>query len=835
MKRRVGWSVALAGLTLAAVAVCGPAWAQSAGAGGASGASGVEWSERYGQEPALLRRAVAERIARIPLLRLRSATAPEPLEFRLAALALEMALSLDPGNEAMVRLQIEAWNGARDTEEMMRATRRLISLDPTDTVAMLRLVSGRIGERQDVGSRLEAYDTTLGAPGDTLNAAIKSRLALDAALLARENGDDAGFTKYLTRAVQLDQSNKDAAVLAASWYLERSEDPVGRVEMLVAVLLSDPLDANAHLNLARELRSHGAFMAAQRFQDTAGNLLQALGVAPSLQQQIEALTGIWQAAGSEVLLRGISEIEANARQQRIQQIEMARMQGRDVGPPLEETRLPPDYEILRLVVNMAQGRDSGAATSMHNIALETQKILAALENPSTPGAPQLSASDRERALRYSRIETTWLRLWSGHQIDEAAAALDTMEADRLLNDTALARYRGWLALRRGDLETARSLLEPEADNDPRSALGLAAIGEAEDDLDEAARWYGVVSSRQAGTLLGAYARRRLETITGEPAPTTPLARRLEEYIGSIPAWVDAMTRDPRSFMFLSVEPVNARTSPLDGQRLRVTLRNVGRLPLAVGPGRALESRVLLTPQLQVDQEVTGDQQQSELVDMGRRLRLLPGEEIVAEVWGGQGRLGALLDGLAAKSLTVRWRGIQGFRIAQNGAYLPGLMCLTADSPLITQSGVTPLGYGAQGMAAGFDNVQGDALYDAIMYARSAMVTARADMNNPEARPTITAMGNAVADRMTDMSELERAFTVLVIGSTYARAEESPIDAAVSGDTSDLMLAVRLIAKVPDAADPLFDAAIASENRALSEFASALRERLQRPDVAGAAR
>ena len=54
-------------------------------------------------------------------------------------------------------------------------------LDPSDTVAQLRLISARIGQFQTAEERLAAYERFTGPEGKGLDPAIRSRLALDAA------------------------------------------------------------------------------------------------------------------------------------------------------------------------------------------------------------------------------------------------------------------------------------------------------------------------------------------------------------------------------------------------------------------------------------------------------------------------------------------------------------------------------------------------------------------------------------------------------------------------------------------------------------------------------
>ena len=781
------------------------------------------------REHPLMRRLVAERIARLPLLRLRSTPVPSAQEYELTALALEVALRLDPDHVGLARRAVEAWHGAGDTARSLEATRLVARNDPEDTAAQLRLVSARISERQSVESRLSAFEKIVGPEGENLDAAVRSRLALDGALLAQETGDDARFVRLLTRATQLDSTNKDAAVLAATYFHERSNDPLGRTEMLLNVLLSDPIDPGAHLNLARELRSHGAFAAAQRFQDAASALYARAEVPPTVDLQTEALIGLWQAYGADPVLQALSGAEQGMRQQRAYEIAVAQAQGRDPGPPIEETRLPPELEAIRMAINLSLGRQGAAEASLRGVSASASALMTMLGGAEGQGLDPQKIADAKRRLR---SETLWLRLWSGVQLDEAAADLERLTNEGELNETAQRRYQGLLAMQRGELGSARETLEPLADKDPRSRLGLGMLAEREGRSEDAQRHYAILALGQPHALLGAFARRRIELLTGTTLAPTTTASHLEAYIANTPTWLDEMVRDPRAWMHLSVEPVRERIGPLSPLELDVTIRNVGRLPLALGPGKPLDTRVLLAPTLLVDGQYQAPNLQVEIADLERRLRLMPGEALTARIWAGQGWLGQALDGLADRSLTMRWRAVQGYRMDNTGRYLGGAMGLTAEVPIIAQTGVAPLGQSAEAMAKGFAEAQGESLIEALFFVRSALQRTKEDPNNPDARTIAATLDRAVADRMPSMTELERALTTLVVGSAFLRSELAGLDAIAANDPSPIVRLSYLIARVPDPDDGVYNSFDAGADPDMARFAELLRAGLLAAEAAG---
>lgn len=817
------WS--LAGMVALSAGWAGAPRAATAQSAPASGSG----SEPYLREHRALPRLVAERIARVPMLRLRTTPNPSVKDYELTALALEVALAQAPSMDALARRAVEAWHAAGDNARALEATKRLYALDPSDTVALLRIISDRINDFQSVEARLNAYETLLGPDGEGVDPSVRSRLALDAALLAQEQGDDDRFVRLLTRSTQLDPTNKDAAVLAATYFTERSSDPLGRVEMLLNVVMADPIDPSAHMNLSRELRAHGAFTAAQRFFDNATQIFARANMPPSLDLQVEALIGLWQAYGADSVLQAISGAENQMRQQRTYEIAVAKAQGRDAGPPLEETRLPPELEAVRMAINLSLGRQGAADASIRSIAASGEILKQLLAGAEGQGLDPEAIADARRRLR---SETLWLRLWAGTQLDEAEADLDALTAEGDLTTLAQDRYRGLLAMHRGDFAKAHELLDPLADLDPRARLGLGLLAEKESNADDALRHYAVLALRQPQALLGAFARRRIELITGTALAPTETAETLEAYMKDTPMWLDEMVREPRTWMHMTVEPTRERVGPLSPLELDVTIRNIGRMPLAVGPGLAIDTRVLLAPSMLVDGQYQAPNLQVEIADLERRLRLLPGESLEARIWAGQGWLGQALDGLSDRSLTMRWRAVQGYRMDNTGKYLGGAMGLTAEVPIIAQNGVASLGTTADGMAKAFADAQGESLIEALFFVRSALQRAKDDPNNPDSALITATLDRAVADRMPSMTELERALATLVVGAAYLRTDQAGLDAIASADPSALVRFCYLLSRVPDPANPVYDSFADASDPNMARFAVLLREALVAAQASG---
>ncbi|HVZ94044.1 MAG TPA: hypothetical protein VG797_06000, partial [Phycisphaerales bacterium] len=236
-----------------------------------------------------------DQLARMAIGRLRAVPEPGIADYRIAALTLRMVRPLVGEDLELLRLELEAWSGAGDTARFDETLREVVKADPSDTVAQLRLIVSRIRELQNSDDRLNAYLKILGSKGKALHATVRSQLALDAALLARENGNQAAFIELMTQAAQLDPTNKDAVSLFVTYFIDRTTDPLEKVKLLTDVVAADPTDHSATMNLTHALMSCGAWKAAARTLPLSNMAYAATGGRPDAQRFIDGMIITWRA------------------------------------------------------------------------------------------------------------------------------------------------------------------------------------------------------------------------------------------------------------------------------------------------------------------------------------------------------------------------------------------------------------------------------------------------------------------------------------------------------------------------------------------------------------
>lgn len=831
------------------------------------------------QEESNFRHKVADRIARVALLFIRNTPDPAPSDYGIVRIALEEAERLRPEDPTLLRRLLETAHAVGDGAGVLDYTSRILKLNPGDTVAQLRLVSARIRRIQEAEKRIAAYERLLSPAGNRLDASVRSRLAFDGAMLARELGQTERFIEWLTLATELDMTNKEAAILAANYSLPRIDDPLARVELLANVLLADPVDPSAHVNLARELMSQGSYDAARRFYERGAAVLRAAGENPEERIGLELMAAFWATEGAVALLDNLNDDEAVERYQ----IDRVRRSLREAGVSEAEIRerVPgwspnASIERVRLLAATAVGRDSDADSAFERLNGAFDAGIKRL----TEDRPDLTP--RERRQIQSRVvelklEILWVRLLTGRRLDDAQRQIEELREDLTAN--AMTRYEGWLLLQQGELESALSRFEEASPGDHRARLGRALARERLGRDREAIRTYAEVALTDPSSLLGLWARTRISESLGEPIRPTSVARSLRTYVNRLPEALDAMTVDPHSFIELRVDMVDPEVTALERAEVRLRLKNIGPFPLAVGPVAPINSAIMLAPRITADGYKILRGTAPEVVSIDRKLRLKTGEMIETTAWADQGATGIVLDEHAARQVTLRWRAIQGFSLTdgeRGQQYQPGTMSVTAETNRQRRLAIVPPGPTLEDFDRELNEAEGERLLELILYSRTLLMQHTRDRvleaarpvggsddrfaaiqqgfdRNPEAviqrleknlgrfpsdeminlidvlkdvRNDRARIARIVAERYPSMSPEARAFAIIVMPPAWSLTATEAFDRIAQEDESRLPRLVYLLTRAGEADDPAFDTPVVKENPELQRLADLLRHRLE---------
>lgn len=771
----------------------------------------------------------ARSVARVALLDLRCRPNPSPDDYLIADHLLAAASAFQPEDAELVRARIQASWAAGDSERVESLTRRLVVLDPRDTVAQLRLASSRVGRIQTVEDRLAAYDRLLGPAGASIDPSVRSRLALDAALLCRETGDYSGFIGWLTKATQLDSTNKEAAALAWSHFGPMVGSAPERLELLLNLLMSDPTDPNVHRTIATELAYTGAFEQALRFHELAVELYQQIDPGRSQQLLADAALFRWQADGPEVVVSTLNLQLAINRQQaanRIMQYREARMPT-DSLPKPEEVMLPPGYNQMRLVAAiMADDKETIAATLADMGQVFTRTAAQAAE------ADKLSSAEE----RNRRMAAMWGELteqlvaiaWADAQTDALQEWADSTNANFGEASPISRMINGWAQLRLGDPAEAERLFRGVGDEGPMNLVGLGLALEKLGRVDEANELYRRLAVEGPMLLTGVWARDRFRKATGVDPLATPERAEMIRLTEGVPPWVDRMARDPRSFMALRVDLLDGAVGATERPGIRVRLTNLSPIPLGVGGDRTLNSRLLLVPRLQIGTAEEFSRALPEVRELDHRLRLNPTEAIDVVLWPDSGLVGWHAEVGSIDTVRERWRVLQGYQLDGTGVPGAGLLCLEAETERLVRM---PL---ALGRASGVELADAlDAAGEAELPEVVAAVRARVFAGDAEyalTTPDLQRIASVAADRYPGLPPVSRAMMLAVLPGAKLAPGMEAFDAVALAEQDPLLAPVALVTRVTEADDPALTPWIESQTDGLGSFARALRERLRSPEL-----
>ncbi|MBC7834075.1 MAG: hypothetical protein H7Y88_03120 [Phycisphaerales bacterium] len=783
------------------------------------------------------RAVVAGSLGRLATFELGQAAAPTPAALAVATDELRIASWLSPDDTTILRRLIEALSASGDQAGALDATRLLVRLDPSDTVAQLRIVSSRIADLQDADARLAAYQGFLGPKGDKLDPAIRSRLALDAALLVRERGDLDRFAELLARSVSLDATNKDAATIALSFFAERIDDAEGRLELALGLLNADPLDAAAHLLVARQLAAGGAPTGARRFYES----YQLLCVQQGMRLPDGVIAEIWlstwavkDAAQVYTELRSVLEEQRGATEKQAEQLRAQSAPAAVIPDPLSLRLSVPS---ARLLVTAASAINDPEKSAWAVTEME-RSVAGALETDAwreLAGAGPAGSSPDEQAAKstWATEEALWSRLLCGMAPADAPALIDSLASAQ---SPRASRLRGWynsilLAAAGAELvEPVRAAAVAAFDacaGDPWCQLGKARLDLVSNPSADAGAVYRAYAEEHCGSLLGAWAAAQLPSQSRSSPEFASVARRLDQHAAGVPAWLEDMLRDPRQFMSISAKVEPAQGGAGDPILVSIQIRNTSPMTLAVGPDSPINSTIALTPQLDLGPARIPGSGLEEIADLRRRLRLLPQESLEAVVRVDLGRLGFVLDAVPDRIARVRWRVLQGFTLSKEQVIQAGPLCIATESGLYTRQGA-PMARAAwdtlaQAVASGSDAELMTALLSARAKLVSPLLPGQATREPPSPRFT-----QACIDRLARLDSDGKIMLAVLLPHAKLVPEFVAIDRALLDISEPRTARVVLATRAHRADDAALLHAAASSDKHLAALARTLQERLADP-------
>lgn len=735
---------------------------------------------------------------------------PETLE--AAGLLASEAVELDPNSVGLWRLALDIATLAEREDLRAAAVENLGRLDPSDeNIRLLRLTLA-MDRYQTVEERAAAYERLLSDDSvERIGAATASRLALDYALLRQRMGDTDGFSRWLSKALELDRSNRSAAALAAGFFQANIKDAFGRAEMLTNLVLADPTDVQTEVALAQLLLESGAYTAAARMYGVVASGLKSSHRPPSNDLMADIAMAQWAAGQIEDALATIDRrqndideayrLERSRADRTLTLLELDKLKG-----PVE-----PTLAAVAAVIH-ADRHDDKAAAALQTALEASEAEIRRLEGATPPPEPADIAA--------RRLQIAWLALWLGGDAAKAAQHVDAADKLQPLSEEARQRFEGWQALKQGQMDRALQLLQPLVEQDTAARVGAAVALEAAGRAKDSARELLALNRAQPGSLIGIWAAGQLARILGQRVPLTSAAAEMERLIASISTGFDRYARDSSMAVAVRVTPANPNPGAFDPIWLTIELTNVTTMPLAIDRDGPLRPQVLIVPAYNTSLNLKSDPK-AFVIDLDSRLRLLPRETVSTTFdlrWYGPG---AMLNAIAATGGLVKLSLITNFVATGDGNIIPGLYGTETQAPLLRVNGVRKEPEWLQRAIAQMSEANADpeALMLQIALAGSELALQAHNRGiTPEQLTLLLKARDVIPGAFARLSAPQQAWALAVLH------DPAPIDAVLAmarKSDSRLVRLAYMLYHLSSANDPMLDAARRGDDPNLRRLAELL--------------
>lgn len=576
---------------------------------------------------------------------------------------------------------------AENDELKSRALERLNTLDPDHDIARLMRFNAALDRFQVFEERRAAYERLLTDDNlPRLGEAVASRLALDLALLHQRRGEIDAFSRWLTKAVAWDRANRAAAAIAAGFFRSQVNDPAAVAELLVNLVIADPTDVSAQVDLARLLLEHGAFVGAERMYRLATRSMAKDFRSVPVGLVVDQAVAMWARGLDDQALEvlGRKQNELNLLYRLSMKRQRPEMTAEDI---LSLTLLDQSISTVTAVIHTSRDSREAAAATQTAILACLAAIKDLQDRAATVSADQAQLAQQiQDELAQRHLEAAWIALWLGTHVDQVQNWLDAAAAYQPLCPEARDRFAGWLALRTGELDKAIALLEPLAQTDPAARLGLAHALHQQGKLREAAGEFLAVNRTQPGSVIGIWAGARLKQIVGQSIGPTEQSVTMDRLIASISVQFDRAVEDPSLAYTLRVIPSKQTYEAYEPLRVTIQLTNNSNYPLGLDREGPIRPQVLILPSVRSAEANRSGSLRPFIIDLSRKLRLGPRETLVVQFdlrdyWPGEA-----INALAVNGALVKLRAFVNFAINPDGAAMAGLYGTEIEAPLLRVDG-----------------------------------------------------------------------------------------------------------------------------------------------------
>ncbi len=760
-------------------------------------------------------------------------TPPGPDDYAYAAQLLSIAMDLDPSDPDLARSLVLATWSSGDHQGVIDATRKVVQLDPQDTVAQLRLISSIINDKQTVEERLALYERFVSDDASLIDPSVRSRLMLDAALLERERGNDTEFVVKLRKAARLDSTHKEAQSLLAQTVGARTEDNAALMRLQLRVFYADPLDPHVHFALAKLCALEGATDSAWRFLNNGIRIFQIDQgkTPPSLREQ--QLSLLWQYEGPQSIL---DQLNPNLEDERA--VLQAQIDKRiEDNEPIDDLDDPRD-------IRYEAGIDRIRLLAAHILGdQETiDSTLADLERGLFKVNEQITEKLKERGADRIALLRSYLKEIVTLQTYRAIVGVDSeiikADVDRIVErapDFApiFKPFEPFSMFAEGQYELARETASTKLSQSASRDLLIALCSDKLGDTERAIEEYLQLTRTYPLQAAGSIGRSRLTELKPDLDQTTEAGKEMSRLEKDIPVWIDEMITRPENTMRLTMRPGASAFSAIEPASVSVSIQNLTSIPLALGPANPIDSNLLIVPGFREHTDYFTGTPKARVIDMGRKLRLKPLETVTVTTDPDSVQTKWLMRTQPAATIRQRWRALQGFKALPIGGLINSPFALTAETQIVERRRIDSIAEPVEDIIAAIRSGDSRAM-------ELAVAGASAILYEPRRRPELTKsdledITQACWERYERESPATRAWLLATLPTKAAsptirdfdqRVSESLTAASLAGDPIDTAeLAAALATRADDANSPLIEVALTHDDPRIRSIAAYLHQRL----------
>ena len=708
---------------------------------------------------------------------------PWPDQQTRADVLLTLATDLTPDEPELWAMRAELAAQLGDEPTRQAALVRYAELRPDEDAVRLELVMSELAGVETLDGRLALLEQRLGElRPPAMTEPLRSRLSSAAAALALELGDDAAYLRHLKTAVTSDPANAEAASMTYELAVRRDAPRRSLAAAAINVVRARPIDSRARLLLARRLAEVGVYERAVEQFEVATEL-------PRNEPLDPADLAVWSRC---LIATGRGPAAADL----LDQIETY-YRGQNGGDAADAMPLE-----LLLHRRALQGDSEAGRQTLERVRRSLQ--------------PGIDAGDADASLNAAWVEAVF-----GGDTEKVAALLQGQPQ----SDPRYRRASGFVFLREGSEDWARSTFEAIAVDDDVAAYGLALL-QGRDDAGRA-RFLREVNHQHPGSFGSVLASVALQDMDRDILPG-PDGAAVVASMNRLPStlWRLEIARNPWVLVRSRFE--NARSEFLQPIEAELSVSNSLDIPLPIDGEFGVDPSVLASIAAYSGGRLLG-QMPPAMLSLPRRLTLMPKERLVGSVRLDRSLFGLFLAGNAPSTVSYNVSFAFSPRFLPEGGVVTGplggldtVRSLQAAVP--GYSGQNLTGWSTQA-AEGSDGGQMVAL---AMLARAGENLARDGVDRSVSRAAVAAVNDAFEAGDT---RLRSWILLLLPAQTRTRSEFQPLLDLAQRSDEPLVTISYLIGQATEPDAPGLSAAIRDGGPQVRRFAEALRESLSRPDAA----